>query len=95
MSSEKPIINFFFAPNLISFYPPDGGHRTMKRPSNVQELEHIVRNLLANEKLTPEELESEVQRLKSAGTELWKLESDPNWKPEWPPNVLSRLWPDR
>jgi len=61
----------------------------MTRPSNVQELEHMVRGLLADENLTPEEQESEVQRLKSAGTELWKLESDPNSEPERPPSILS------
>jgi hypothetical protein len=89
MSSENPTTRFFFAPNHISVYLPAGSHLTMTRPSNVQELEHMVRSLLADEKLTPVEQESEVQRLKSAGTELWKLESNPNWEPERPPSVLS------
>jgi hypothetical protein len=81
MSPEKPHINFFFAPHFISVYPPEGGHMTLMRPSNVQQLEHMIRELLADANLAPEELESEVQRLKATGIELWKLGSDPSWQP--------------
>jgi hypothetical protein len=82
MSSEKPHTSFFFARDCISVYRPEGGHLTMKKPCKVQELEHMVRGLLADENLTPEELESEVQRLKGVGIELWKLESHPNLEPD-------------
>jgi hypothetical protein len=91
MSPEKPNINFFFAPNFISVYPPEGGHQTWKRPSCIEELEDTISALLAHEKLSPEELESEIHRLKSVGTELWKLDSDPSWKPE-PPILFPNDW---
>jgi hypothetical protein len=93
--SNKPPITFFLHEHGISVYPPTGGHRTLFRPKDPRELERVLRHLLRNEDLNPEELNSRVQQLVEYAAERWPMTTEPLQERQAEPRFDSSQIPER
>ena len=74
---NEPPISFFLDDRGISVWPPSGGHQRWRRPTDPQKLEEVLRLLLKDEPLSPEEKESQVQRLLKNAEERWPHKPSP------------------